>query len=81
MPVVRGFTALKVETVVTKGLNARFPFIKKVDLFNDDWETVISNFKLGIITVNLADYIILLLTNISAADELVISFFSMSKTF
>ena len=87
VPVVRGFTAIKVETVVTKELKAQFPFIKKVDLLNDDCETVISNSKLGVSTMNLADYVILLLTNSSAADavqnrvvELVISFFSMSKT-
>jgi hypothetical protein len=48
VPVVRGFTALKVETFVTKNLKTQFPFIKKVDLFNDDWQTVISNFKLGV---------------------------------
>ena len=66
VPVVRGFTALQVETFVTKNLKAQFPFIKKVDLFNDDWETVISNFKLGVSTLHLPDYIILLLINSSA---------------
>ena len=48
VPVVRGFTALKVETFVTKNLKAQFPYTKKVDLFNDDWQTVISNSKLGV---------------------------------
>ena len=48
VPFLRGFAALKTETVVTKGINARFPYIKKVDLINDDWKTVVSNFKLGV---------------------------------
>ena len=42
-----GKQVIKVETVVTKGLNERFPYIKKVDLQGNDWHTVISNFKLG----------------------------------
>ena len=70
-----------------QGPQCAIPLHQEGDLFNDDWETVVSNFKLGVSTLHLPDYIILLLINSSAADavqnrvaELVLSFFSMSTT-